>query len=138
MADPIQNDTIEHTRGGITTRSDANDVGVPMRELAEGEKPRRGPEDALDPNSRGDYSERLKDGPSIRMDPTPVDEREEKLDRKQKIGDGKTETVTVTERKPNATAVEAIPGTKVTDGAAVDGPAEDADADGEPDGEQTS
>ena len=50
---------IRHTAGGPTTRDDPTDLGVPMRPLAPGEAPRPGPEDALDPTSRGDYRDRL-------------------------------------------------------------------------------
>ena len=45
-----------------TTTKDGTDVGVPMRPLAPGEKPQQGPEDAADPNSRGDYSVRGRAG----------------------------------------------------------------------------
>jgi hypothetical protein len=44
-------------------RSDATDLGVPM---APGEGP-QGPEDALDPNTRGDYTGRLGEGESYGM-----------------------------------------------------------------------
>lgn len=47
----------EHSSGGVTTRDDATDLGVPM---AAGPS-HQGPEDALDPNARGDYSDRIGD-----------------------------------------------------------------------------
>lgn len=50
---------LEHTRGGSTTR-DALDLGAPT---APGEGP-QGPEDALDPNARSDYTGRLGGGES--------------------------------------------------------------------------
>ena len=53
---------IPHTAGGTTTRDDPGDLGVPMRPLAPGEAPRQGPEDALDPEARGDYRDRLGGG----------------------------------------------------------------------------
>ncbi len=50
-----------------TGTRDQMDAGVPM---PVGE-PHEGPEDALDPNARGDYSERLKSGPSAVVEQTP-------------------------------------------------------------------
>ncbi len=44
---------------------DRNDVGVPMRPGAD----HQGPEDALDPEARGDYSDRMKRGPLIEVVP---------------------------------------------------------------------
>lgn len=111
------NDTIEHSEGGVTTRSDATDLGVPMRPLADGETPSAGPEDALDPTSRGDYSDRLVTGPSVRMAPIPagdrdVEERTETVD----VGDGQEREVRVREPGPNVEAAEAIPGIKTEQG----------------------
>lgn len=69
MAEPKPTTTKspEHTRGGVTTRNDVTDLGVPM---APG-KPDEpiGPEDAFDTNTRGDYSNRLHFGPSVRIAP---------------------------------------------------------------------
>jgi hypothetical protein len=65
------NDTIPHTDGGVTTRSDATDLGVVAEPAKDPSAERVGPEDALDPNSRGDYSDRLITGPSVRMEPVP-------------------------------------------------------------------
>lgn len=59
-ASASQNDKLEHTEGGITTRDDATDLGVPMLP-GDGSEP-VGPEDALGPGpKRGDYSQRLGD-----------------------------------------------------------------------------
>lgn len=49
----------EHTMGGSTTR-DATDLGVPMAPAPAGYT-HQGPEDALDPTSRGDYRGRIGD-----------------------------------------------------------------------------
>ena len=46
------------------TRDDPADLGVPM---TPGEGP-KGPEDALDPNARGDYTDRLGEGTSYSME----------------------------------------------------------------------
>lgn len=47
----------EHTRGGVTTRDDATDLGVPM--LAGDPDEPQGPEDAFGPGpKRGDYTDR--------------------------------------------------------------------------------
>lgn len=54
-------DATEHSRGGISTRHDATDMGVPMRPGQPNEPV--GPEDALGPGpKRGDYRGRI--GPS--------------------------------------------------------------------------
>ncbi len=52
---------LKHTQGGVTTRDDATDVGVPM--LQGSPEERQGPEDALGEGpKRGDYSNRLSAG----------------------------------------------------------------------------
>ena len=68
---------IAHPRGGSTTK-DATDLGVLM---TEGEGP-QGPEDALEENTRGDYTGRLGEGESYelvrvgtRPDGSPIIER---------------------------------------------------------------
>lgn len=49
---------LKHTQGGVTTRDDATDIGVPM--LQGSPKEPQGPEDALGEGpKRGDYSEAL-------------------------------------------------------------------------------
>lgn len=56
MAEKDKN--LKHSRGGVTTRDDATDMGVPMLpgDLAEPV----GPEDALGPGpKRGDYTDRV-------------------------------------------------------------------------------
>ncbi len=51
---------IEHTAGGVTTRDDPTDMGVPMLPADPDAPPRIGPEDALDPGfKRGDYRGRV-------------------------------------------------------------------------------
>ncbi len=57
MAD--KKNQLEHTHGGVTTREDATDLGVPMLPGRPDEP--IGPEDALDPGpKRGDYSDRIR------------------------------------------------------------------------------
>jgi hypothetical protein len=53
--------TEEKNRRESSGPKDALDLGVPM---APGEGPQEGPEDALDPNARGDYTGRLGGGAS--------------------------------------------------------------------------
>jgi hypothetical protein len=60
IATPEENASLEHSKGGATTRQDGTDAGVPMLQGDPGE--RQGPEDALGPGpKRGDYSTRLGD-----------------------------------------------------------------------------
>ncbi len=57
VASEAQNARLEHSQGGVTTRDDANDLGVPM---LPGKGEPVGPEDALGVGpKRGDYTERL-------------------------------------------------------------------------------
>lgn len=56
-----QDAKLEHSQGGVTTRDDATDLGVPMLPGQPGEP--TGPEDALGTGpKRGDYTDRV--GPS--------------------------------------------------------------------------
>lgn len=58
IAEVAQNDRLEHSQSGTTTRDDATDVGVPMLQGDPSEP--TGPEDALgDGAKRGDYRDRL-------------------------------------------------------------------------------
>lgn len=58
VATDKENDKLEHSQGGVTTRDDAADAGVPM--LQGKPEERTGPEDALGRGpKRGDYSGRL-------------------------------------------------------------------------------
>ena len=58
IATQQENNKLEHTSGGATTRDDATDLGVPM--LPGSSKERVGPEDALGAGpKRGDYSNRI-------------------------------------------------------------------------------
>lgn len=53
-----KSEKLEHSEGGVTTRDDATDVGVPM--LPGDRSEPQGPEDALgDGPKRGDYSDRV-------------------------------------------------------------------------------
>jgi hypothetical protein len=64
-------DNLEHTEEGTTTRDDPLDLGVPMKP---GREP-KGPEDALDPNARGDYTGKLGGGESYTSELIPEEER---------------------------------------------------------------
>jgi hypothetical protein len=69
----VDNDKLEHTAGGVTTR-DVMDAGVPMTPGNPAEP--IGPEDALGPGpKRGDYSDRINGGPSMRVEVIPYEER---------------------------------------------------------------
>lgn len=58
VADQQQNEGLKHTAGGVTTRDDANDLGVPMQ-AGKPDEP-VGPEDALGVDAtRGDYTKRI-------------------------------------------------------------------------------
>ncbi len=58
VASPQANKRLAHSQGGVTTRDDATDMGVPM--LPGDPKERQGPEDALGEGpKRGDYRERI-------------------------------------------------------------------------------
>lgn len=58
VADQKENEGLQHTVGGTTTRDDAHDLGVPMR-AGSGDEP-VGPEDALGVEpTRGDYTGRI-------------------------------------------------------------------------------
>lgn len=60
MADQ-KNTKLKHTEGGVTTRDDATDLGVPM--LPGDPSEPIGPEDALGPGpKRGDYTGRIGGG----------------------------------------------------------------------------
>jgi hypothetical protein len=78
VATEAENRKLEHPRGGVTTRDDLLDAGVPMLQGQPDE--RQGPEDALGPGpKRGDYTGRI--GPDSYQphttEPIPDDEREE-------------------------------------------------------------
>ena len=77
IASPRQNAKLEHSRGGVTTRDDLLDAGVPM--LPGDPQEPVGPEDALGVGpKRGDYTSRV--GPSSYQPHTteliPEEERE--------------------------------------------------------------
>lgn len=58
VASDAQNAKLEHSQGGMTTRDDPHDLGVPM--LPGDPSERQGPEDALGEGpKRGDYRDRI-------------------------------------------------------------------------------
>lgn len=58
VATTAENTELAHTQGGVTTRDDVTDLGVPM--LPGDASEPVGPEDALGPGpKRGDYSQRV-------------------------------------------------------------------------------
>lgn len=58
VASDKQNAKLEHSQGGVTTRDDATDLGVPMLPGSPDEP--QGPEDALGVGpTRGDYRNRI-------------------------------------------------------------------------------
>ncbi|MGI8542041.1 MAG: hypothetical protein ACR2MD_01010 [Aridibacter sp.] len=58
MASVAENNKLEHSNGGVTTRDDVTDMGVPMLQ-GSGSEP-VGPEDALGVGAkRGDYTSRI-------------------------------------------------------------------------------
>ncbi len=59
VAAPAANAKLEHSQGGVTTRDDALDLGVPM--LPGDPSEPTGPEDAAGGPTRGDYSQRIGD-----------------------------------------------------------------------------
>jgi len=72
VASASENESLEHTAGGKTTR-DSMDAGVPMTPGAPDEPV--GPEDAFGPGpKRGDYSERIRSGPSLETRLIPQDD----------------------------------------------------------------
>ena len=74
----VDNDALEHTRGGATTR-DGMDAGVPMTPGQANEPV--GPEDALGPGpKRGDYRDRLVTGPPMVTRVIPEDERQRRAE----------------------------------------------------------
>jgi hypothetical protein len=64
MKNTIPNKQLKHSKGGATTR-DAGDLGAPMTQGDPKERRRQGPEDAFDPDTRGDYAGRTGDGLSF-------------------------------------------------------------------------
>lgn len=68
VASSDDNAKLEHSQGGVTTRDDSTDLGVPM--LAGSPDERQGPEDALgDGPKRGDYSQVANDAVHYEMTP---------------------------------------------------------------------
>jgi len=58
VATPKENEKLEHTEGGLNSRNDSHDLGVPMLQGAPAED--QGPEDAFGAGpKRGDYRERV-------------------------------------------------------------------------------
>jgi hypothetical protein len=70
VASESQNAKLEHSRGGVTTRDDATDLGVPM--LPGDPSEPVGPEDALGESpTRGDYRSRIGDVRPRSVEPIP-------------------------------------------------------------------
>ena len=83
VASKAQNDKLKHSEGGVTTRDDALDLGVPMLQGDPSEP--QGPEDALgDGPKRGDYRDRI--GPSSYQPHAGAEPQRPKAD---DIGDAK-------------------------------------------------
>lgn len=81
VASESANEELEHSEGGVTTRDDKNDLGVPMLPGSPGE--RQGPEDALGEGpTRGDYRLRIGDA-----NYHPHDGVEPQRPRAEEIGD---------------------------------------------------
>jgi len=76
VASPQENKRLEHSQGGVTTRDDATDMGVPM--LPGDPKERQGPEDALGEGpKRGDYRERIGPNNYRPVEIVPVEDAKE-------------------------------------------------------------
>lgn len=85
VASAEENAALEHTQGGITTRQDATDAGVPM--LPGDPNEPIGPEDAMGPGpTRGDYSGRTHMGPHLTSEVIPPNERQD-VELKNEDGD---------------------------------------------------
>lgn len=70
IATDKQNDRLKHSQGGVTTRDDVTDLGVPM--LPGDPSEPQGPEDALGVGpKRGDYRDRLGGVQSYQVVPVP-------------------------------------------------------------------
>jgi len=76
VATPAENDRLEHSVGGVTTRNDALDSGVPM--LPGDPSEPQGPEDALGMGpKRGDYSQVIGNKQHYHSVPNPNYDRED-------------------------------------------------------------
>jgi len=77
IASSSENKRLEHTEGGVTTRDDILDLGVPM--LPGSPDERQGPEDALGRGpKRGDYTNRIGDSNYQPHETLPVNARQRK------------------------------------------------------------
>lgn len=104
VAAPAENAGLEHTAGGVTTRDDRLDAGVPMAPAPDPEAERVGPEDAMGPEpTRGDYSGRIDAGPHLTAVATSA---EEAAGEEHK---GKGDDAGHVERGPSAKLVEQGP-----------------------------
>lgn len=115
VASPAENERLEHSVDGVTTRDDRLDAGVPMTQGEEGTSSPAGPEDAMGTEpTRGDYSGRIDQGPHLASVPLSAEERGDAVrhvDRetgKPADGPGKN-TVPVPNEVPNAKLVEQTP-----------------------------
>lgn len=76
IASEAQNAKLKHSRGGVTTRDDVTDLGVPM--LPGDPSERQGPEDALGVGpKRGDYRGRIGDSNYQPHEIVPVEDPKE-------------------------------------------------------------
>ena len=115
VASPADNAKLEHSDGGVTTRDDRLDAGVPMEQGETGTTDPVGPEDALGTDkTRGDYAGRIDQGPHAISVPVSADEagpavryvdRETGAEAKE----GDKNAVAVPNERPNAKLVEQTP-----------------------------
>lgn len=95
---------LEHTAGGATTR-DPMDAGVPMVQGQPDEPV--GPEDAFGPGpKRGDYSDRIHRGPSMRTEVIPDRER---MAEAQRIADASDGTLSAGQALAEVPATRLVP-----------------------------
>lgn len=80
VAAPAENAKLEHSAGGVTTRDDRLDAGVPMAPGEPGTREPVGPEDAMGAEpTRGDYSGRIDSGPHLASVPVDAGEAGERV-----------------------------------------------------------
>jgi hypothetical protein len=113
VAAPADNAKLEHTEGGVTTRDDLLDAGVPMTQGKPDE--RVGPEDALGTEpTRGDYSGRIDSGPhlaSVPLDPNEAGDRVRYVNAAtgKPAKEGDDDAIAVPNERPTAKIVEQTP-----------------------------
>lgn len=109
VASPAENAKLEHSRGGVTTRDDATDVGVPMLPGSPDEPV--GPEDALGEGpKRGDYSGRVGPGDYNPTQTVPVPDADtEAGEPSAKVVDQRANTADVGDAEGKKGGVETAP-----------------------------